>query len=95
MYKFIITLDLQPDCRDKVLAKAAAVQAATRAETGCVAYDFYTCTDDANRLVFVETWLDQAAHETHMEQKHTKKFIAFHTQFHQSLTFETINITSS
>lgn len=95
MYKFIITIDLQEGAREKILACAPEVQAATRAEPGCVAYDFYTCTDHPHRLVFLETWKDVAAHAFHMEQDYTKRFIAFHEQFHQSLTFETVNIEAS
>ncbi|MGB0659099.1 MAG: putative quinol monooxygenase [Mangrovicoccus sp.] len=94
MYKFIITIELEPQTRDKILARAPKAQEATRAEPGCIAYDFYACTDDPNRLVFVETWVDQAAHDFHMEQQHTKDFIAFHEQFHRSLTFETINMAA-
>ncbi|MBL1404431.1 MAG: antibiotic biosynthesis monooxygenase [Rhizobiales bacterium] len=93
MYKFIITLDLQKGTRDKVLEKAPAVQSATRAEEGCLQYDFFSCTDKANRLVFVETWVDEAAHAFHMEQTHTKEFIAYHNQFHEKLVFETVNVS--
>lgn len=90
-YKFIIAIELHPGTRSEILARAPEVQAATRAEPGCLSYDFFTCTDDPDRLVFVETWKDEAAHASHMEQDHTKRFIAFHEQFHRSLTFETIN----
>lgn len=95
MYKFIITLDLQKGTRDKVLEKAPIVQAATRAEEGCLQYDFFSCTDNADRLVFVETWIDEAAHAFHMEQQHTKEFIAFHEKFHEKLVFETVNVSPS
>lgn len=91
MYKFIITIDLQPGTRETVLSRAPGVQAATRAEPGCIAYDFYTCTDDPDRLVFVESWADRAAHAAHEAQDHTKRWIAFHEQFHRKLIFETIN----
>lgn len=91
MYKFIITIDLKPGTRDRILAVAPNAQAATRTEPGCLAYDFYTCTDNPDRLVFVESWKDKAAHDFHMDQQHTKDFIAFHEQFHERLTFETIN----
>jgi len=91
-YKFIITLELHPGARDEILARASEVQAATRAEPGCLAYDFFTCTDDPDRLVLVETWADQAAHAEHLRQDHTQRFIAFHEQFHRSLIFETINV---
>ena len=90
MYKFVITIDLRPGTRDRILDRAPEAQAAARAEPGCIAYDFYTCTDDPDRLVFIEAWDDEAAHAFHMEQAHTKAFIAFHEQFHDALTFETI-----
>ena len=92
MYKFIITLDLVEGGREQVLSRAPEAQAATRSEPGCLQYDFFTCTDKPNRLVFVETWKDEAAHAFHMEQAHTQSFIAFHEQFHEKLVFETINI---
>ncbi len=90
MYKFIIDIQLQPGTRDLILEQAPPAQAATREEPGCLSYDFFTCTDDPDRLVFVESWVDQAAHDYHMEQEHTKRFIAFHEQFHRSMTFETV-----
>lgn len=90
MYKFVITIELEPGAREKILARAPEAQSATRAEPGCLAYDFFTCTDDPDRLVFIEAWKDEAAHAFHMEQDHTKRFIAFHEQFHRSLTFEAI-----
>ncbi len=92
MYKFIISIELEPGTRDRILARAPEAQAATRAEPGCIAYDFFTCTDNPDRLVFVEVWKDEAAHASHMEQEHTKAFIAFHDQFNRSLTFETVNV---
>lgn len=94
MYKFIITLQLIPGARDEILAAAPAVQASTRAEAGCVSYDFFTCTDDPDKLVFVEAWVDQAAHANHLEQPHTRRFIAFHESFHTSFAFEHIETGS-
>ncbi len=92
MYKFVITIKLKPNTLEKILAKAPEAQKNTRAEEGCISYDFFTCTDDPNKLVFIETWQSKEAHEWHCEQQYTKEFIAFHEQFHESLTFETINI---
>nr|WP_194097141.1 putative quinol monooxygenase [Marivivens aquimaris] len=94
MYKFIITIDCLPGTRGKILERAPEAQAATRAEEGCIQYDFFACTDKPDRLVFVETWVDQAAHDFHMEQQHTKDFIAYHEQFNEKLVFETINVAS-
>jgi len=91
MYKFILTIRCRPGTRARILGQAPAAQAATRAEPGSLSYDFFTCTDDPDLLIFVESWVDEAAHAFHMQQPHTKAFIAFHEPFHESLTFETIN----
>ena len=92
MNKFLITIKLQPGTRDKILEAAPEPQRQTRAEEGCISYDFFTWTDDPNRLVFVECFTSKEARQLHCEQDYTKKFIAFHEQFHESLTFETVNI---
>jgi quinol monooxygenase YgiN len=92
MYKFLITIKLQPGTRDKILEAAPEVQKGTRAEEGCISYDFFTCTDDPDRLAFIECFTSKEAFELHCEQDHTKKFRSFHEQFHESLTFETVNI---
>lgn len=94
MYKFIITITCKPGTRDTILSRAPAVQAATRAEPGCIAYDFYICTDDPDRLVFVESWVDEAAHAFHMAQAHTRDWIAFHEPMNAALTFEVIHAAS-
>ena len=67
------------------------MQAATRAEPGCIAYDFFTCTDDPDRLVFVEAWTSKEAHDWHLCQEHTRALIAFHEPKHRSFRFETVN----
>ncbi|OCX64432.1 hypothetical protein BFP70_10270 [Thioclava sp. SK-1] len=94
MYKFIITIDLQPGMRDIILARAPQAQLATRAEPGCLGYDFYICTDNPDRLVFIETWTDEAAHDAHMREAHTIEFIEFHERFHTGLCFETVNLSA-
>jgi quinol monooxygenase YgiN len=94
VYKFIITIELQPGTGDEVLARAPAAQAATRAEPGCIAYDFYTSTDDPDRLVFIESSTSKEAHDRHMQEQHTKDWIAFHEPTHRSFLFETINAAS-
>lgn len=90
MYKFVLTIDLEPGSRDAILARAPEVQAATRAEPGCLAYDFYVATDNPDQLVFIEAWVDAAAHEFHMAQAHTRAFIAFHEPFHRALRLERV-----
>ena len=61
MYKFLITIKLQPGTRDKILEAAPEVQKETRAEEGCISYDFCTCTDDPDRLAFIEGFTSKEA----------------------------------
>lgn len=95
MYKFMIILNLQPGTRDRILEAAPAVQHATRDEPGCLAYDSFTCTDDPDKLVFVECFTSQEAHERHCEQPYTREFIAFHEPFHQPLKLELVEVAES
>ena len=53
MYKVLLTIKLQPGTREKILKAAPEVQKETRAEEGCISYDFFTCTDDPDRLAFI------------------------------------------
>ncbi len=92
MYKFLITINLKPGTLDKILEKAPEAQRLTRMEKGCISYDFFTCTDDPNKLVFIECFTSKEAHEWHVEQDYTQEFIQFHEQFHENITFETVNI---
>ena len=55
LYKFIVTIELVPGTRDEILARAPEVQLATRAENGCLLFDWFTCTDNPDRLVFIES----------------------------------------
>lgn len=91
MYKFLITLDLKPGTRDTILAAAPPVQAATRAEPGCIAYDFYACTDNPDRLVFIECFTSKEAHQQHCEHPYTREFIALHEPLHVAMGFELID----
>jgi quinol monooxygenase YgiN len=77
---------------EQILQRAPEVQRLTRAEAGCIAYDFFTCTDDPDRLLFMECFVSQEAHALHCEQQYTKDFIAFHEQFHTSFQFELVDL---
>ncbi|MFC3165787.1 putative quinol monooxygenase [Ciceribacter thiooxidans] len=93
-YKFIVTIELVPGTRDEILARAPEVQVATRVEDGCLSFDCFTCTDDPNRLVFIEAWKDEDAYAHHLLRDHTQRFLEFCEPLHRSFTFETIAATT-
>ena len=65
-----------PGRRDELVAAARAVAAATRADRGCVSYDFAADLDDPDRVLGVEVWADRAALDEHMPHDHTREFLA-------------------
>jgi quinol monooxygenase YgiN len=65
-----------PDHREELVVAACEVAAATRGDDGCLSYGFYADLDDANTIVGIETWRDQAALDAHMSHAHTQLFIA-------------------
>ncbi|EPE96091.1 Antibiotic biosynthesis monooxygenase [Rhizobium grahamii CCGE 502] len=48
----------------------------TRAEPGCINYDFHVDADDQCVFVFYENWISQAALDAHMEMPHLRPLIA-------------------
>ncbi|MGY2002549.1 putative quinol monooxygenase [Blastococcus sp. SYSU DS1024] len=64
-----------PGRRDELVAAARAVAAATRADAGCVTYDFAVDLDDPDRVLGVEIWTDRAALDRHMAHEHTRDFL--------------------
>jgi quinol monooxygenase YgiN len=89
VHTFIISIELQPGPRDEALARARTAQA--RAEPGWLAYDFFTCTDDPDRPVLVESWTSKEAHDRHLQAQHTREWIAVHEPKHRGFLFETID----
>lgn len=69
-------MTIQPGTEQILLKEIDALVAKTRAEPGCISYDFYQHKTDAHRFVFFENFADQAAFDNHFAQPYTKKWIA-------------------
>ena len=48
----------------------AEITAATRAEPGCVSYDWCRSADDPNLWILVEAYVDRAAGDAHVASEH-------------------------
>ncbi len=57
-------------------AKQAALELVepSRAETGCINYDFHQQIDDETIFIWLETWANRAAIDSHGDSAHFKKF---------------------
>jgi quinol monooxygenase YgiN len=70
MYMIIGTVTARPETRAELAVLLQAQVAPTRAEPGCITYDFHV--DAANPCVFVfdENWTSRAALANHLAMSH-------------------------
>jgi quinol monooxygenase YgiN len=64
------TVTAKPHTRDELFALLAAQVAPTRAEPGCISYDFHVDATDPCIFVFYENWKTQADLERHLDMPH-------------------------
>jgi quinol monooxygenase YgiN len=58
------------ETREELRRILAAQVAPTRAEAGCVNYDFHVSEDDPNVFVFYENWRSKADLDAHLKTPH-------------------------
>lgn len=51
----------------------SGVAVASRQEEGNIKYDYYMAADDADTILLVEHWKDDAAFQFHIQQPHFKE----------------------
>ena len=64
------TIVAKPETRAELQRILAALVAPTRAETGCLRYDFHFDASDPAFFVFYENWRSQADLDNHLTQPH-------------------------
>ena len=67
---------IHPDDFDTAFALVETLVAATRAEPGCVAYDFWVDPRDRGRIRLFEEWSSPEAVESHGASEHYAAFNA-------------------
>jgi len=70
MYTIIGTVTARPETREELASLLMAQVAPTRAEAGCVNYDFHVDAADPCVFVFYENWTDRAALDAHLAMPH-------------------------
>ena len=66
------TVVAQPETREELQAILAAFVAPTRAEEGCINYDFHVDADNPCVFVFYETWRSKEDLDRHLTLPHLK-----------------------
>lgn len=67
---------VRPERRAEAVEAMRRVVEATRHDTGCLAYDFYTDVRDPNRFRVYEEWESDEALNAHLAAPHTQAFLA-------------------
>jgi quinol monooxygenase YgiN len=65
----------KPERRNEILRLTAIVAPPSRAEAGCITYNFYEQQPSANEFLFFEEWADQAALDAHFQTPHFNDFM--------------------
>lgn len=66
----------RPEKRQELLRILAAQVAPTRAESGCISYDFHCDANDPNVFVFYENFVDRPALETHLKMPYLQPLMS-------------------
>lgn len=64
------TVIARPECRTELEELLHGQVEPTRAEPGCINYDFHVDAADPCVFVFYENWTSQAALDTHLKMPH-------------------------
>lgn len=85
----IARLKVKKDAVEAAKLAALEIVADSRAEDGCLNYDFHQQIDDETIFIWHETWKNQAAIELHEASEHFKKF----SQAIEDFTEEPLHLT--
>ena len=66
----------KPECVAEFEQAILVLQAASRADEGCIDYTVYADLEDHNRFVLYERWTSSEALKSHNEQPHVRDFVS-------------------
>jgi len=66
---------IKPEIRDEALEMMRCMAVASRAEYGCVSYEFYVGLSDPNTLLLFQEWESVDALQGHFDTSHMAEFL--------------------
>lgn len=69
------TFPVKADARDDALELMREMASASRAEHGCISYEFYVGLTDPNMLLLFQEWESVDALQGHFETDHMEEFL--------------------
>lgn len=81
MITITVKWDVKPEYADDYMELTREFTEATRAEPGCLWFDWSRSVDKPNEYVLVEAFRDGAAGGEHVNSEHFKKAMATHGEY--------------
>ena len=81
MITITVKWDVKPEYADDYMELTREFTEATRAEPGCLWFDWSRSVDNPNEYVLVEAFRDGAAGGEHVNSEHFKKAMATHGEY--------------
>ena len=69
------TFPVKPDVREEALQLMKRMSVASKAEAGCISYEFYVGLSDPNTLMLFQEWESVEALQDHFETEHMEEFL--------------------
>lgn len=69
------TFPVKPELRDDALKMMRSMATASKAEFGCITYEFYVGLSDPNTLLLFQEWESVEALQGHFETNHMEDFL--------------------
>lgn len=69
------TFPVKPELRDEALKMMRKMAIASRAEVGCISYEFYVGLSDPNKLLLFQEWESVDALQGHFDTDHMDEFL--------------------
>ncbi|MBI2428566.1 MAG: antibiotic biosynthesis monooxygenase [Ignavibacteriales bacterium] len=70
-----VSFKAKPEKRKEVIELCLSMIEPSRAEEGCISYNFYQDVTDSNKFFFFEEWKNQQAIDRHADSIHYVKFL--------------------
>ena len=69
------TFPVKPEHRDQALELMKQMSTATRAESGCISYEFFVGLSDPDTMLLYQEWDSVEALQDHFDSSHMEEFL--------------------
>lgn len=83
MIKIVAHFFIKPDFVNKTDALFSEIVEKSRKENGCISYELFSVDNEIGHFVFIETWKDKTALDSHNKSEHFTRIIAELTKMSQ------------